>query len=133
MLRYNLRTLLILTAFAAILFARIGYLQRMAHWHRQRVAEVLPLIAESAGVNSSDAAKSVWHLTQKSDGVKAIVFEQPFQEIVVLESTTGNGLVIQNRAALAHWDTAIHHSVLAARYDRATYRPWVWVNTNTAK
>ena len=131
--RYKLRTLLILLAIVAMIFARVGYLNRMAAWHRHKAAEHLPLIAAAEGVTVRDAAQSIKHLTTSSSGVRTIVFEEPFQQMAVLEGMTGNGLVVQNKAALSHWDDAIKHSILAARFERATYRPWTIVIENPSK
>ena len=62
-----------------------------------------------------------------SAALKTIPTKLHSSEVVVLENGAG-GMVIQNNAALSNWRDAIRHSVLAAQYERAVYRPWIIIS-----
>jgi hypothetical protein len=124
-MRYRLRTLLILMAVAGLLFARIGYLKRMANSHRQAAANLIPGIATAERDSALGVESSVRHLASGSAMLRTILSDLPLGQVIVLENGAGNGVTIQNHAALSNWRDAVRNSVLAAQYDRAVYRPWL--------
>jgi hypothetical protein len=126
-MRYRLRTLLILMAFAGLVFARMGDLRKKAIAHRLAAANLIPAIATAEKERAQSVESSVQHLA-RSPKLKTIVSKFHSREVIVLENGAGNGMLIQNNAALSNWRDAIRHSVLASEYERAVYRPWIIVS-----
>jgi hypothetical protein len=126
-MRFRLRTLLIVMAIAGLACARVGHLKRMAADHRHAVAHLIPAIARAERDSKRGVESAVRHLATNSV-LKTIVSDLPLGTVIILENGAGNGVVIQNNSALSNWRNAVHHSVLAAQYERAVYRPWMLVS-----
>jgi hypothetical protein len=111
-MRYRLRTLLIGTAALALPFARIGYLKQMAAFHRKQAEALI-----------SRAAKHDGH---ELEGVQYAVYStlqlRPHVAIQAIREAPNDG---------SYWDclcSAWSHEMIARKYDRATYRPWIWIS-----
>ncbi len=131
-MRFRLRTLLILMALAGLVFARMGHLRQKAIAHRHAAANLIPVIATAEKENARSIESSVQHLASGSALLRTIVFDLPLGQVIVLENGAGNGVTIQNHPALSNWRDAVRHSVLAAQYERAIYRPWMIVSETAA-
>jgi hypothetical protein len=132
-MRFRLRTLLILIVFAGLVFARMGHFRQKAIAHRHAAANLVPVIATAEKENTRNIESSVQHLASGSATLKTIIARVQFREVIVLENGAGNGLVIQNNAALSNWRDAVRHSALAAQYERAVYRPWMIVSESAVR
>jgi hypothetical protein len=131
-MRYRLRTLLILMTFAGLVFARMGHFRQQGIAHRRAAANLIPVIATAEKENARRIESSVQHLASGSASLRTIIFDLPLGQIIVLENGAGNGVTIQSHPALSNWRNAVRHSVLAAQYDRAVYRPWMIVSETPA-
>jgi hypothetical protein len=107
MMRYRLRTLLILIAIGGTLFARIGYLKRWVDFHRREAAIRITQIAKNCDRNSTEIAKAL------HDNV---IEQSRDWSDVRASSKDGQG---QDLNASAYY-----HEAMASRYERAIYRPW---------
>jgi hypothetical protein len=126
-MRYRLRTLLILTLIAGLLFARIAYLKQKARAHRKVVANLVANLAVVERDPPEYIQAAVQFLASGGSTVKsAVVRTSP--RITVLENGIGNGVVIQHGPSAAEWQRAAVHEVIADRYDRAVYRSWTLVS-----
>ena len=63
-MHYRLRTLLILMAVAGLLFTRIGYLKRMADFHRREVARIGGSISVAEREDEGQVAASIKELAE---------------------------------------------------------------------
>jgi hypothetical protein len=100
---YHLRTLLILLVVAGILFARISYLKRMGHNHRQSVARLVPAIAVSERTTGDEVEGSIRFLAlgESTLGTKHFpIADEPTVKVTVLENRIGNARVIHRAVCL---------------------------------
>jgi len=106
-MRFRLRTLMIVLAIAGLLFARIGYLKRMATFHRGEASSRITQIAKNCDLNVTEVAKTV----------RKNVSEQERDWGDVRQSSKdGQGSDLNA--------SAYFHEMMAERYERAILQPW---------
>jgi hypothetical protein len=128
MLRFRLRTLLILMAVAEVVFARIAYLKQWRDFHKREVAKLVESIRIAEGEDRQIADSVIndfamagrpigWgnDLTQTKVGITNGPLVRWIKDSTTLE---------KDFATFEIWRKAIHHQALANRYDEAMYRPW---------
>ncbi len=120
---------MIVLAIAGILFARMGYLKQQANYHRSEANRLASLLAAKENASPSKIEKDLAFIV--SGGEAPIVWhrEDPSQ-ISVLNGKKGRGARPDTADDL---QAACVHLVLADRFERAVFRPWMLVNTSTAR
>lgn len=142
-MRFRLRTLMILMAVAGAVFARVAYLKQWRDFHKREVAKLVESIRIAEGEHKQIAdfvndlamagRRIAWgrDLTQTkvliSNG-KFVRWIKDCTTTVEIDSTT----LEKDFAAFEIWENAIHHQALANRYDEAMYRPWRQVSPQEA-
>jgi hypothetical protein len=136
--RYKLRTLLVVMTLVGGPLARIGYLKRMADFHRQRDAQLVnQLTAEyfalrNTFIGSQPVDQELIDATIQGqiDGeliidVNVLRTDKPWTVYFAREE--GNRLshvrYCSEDEAL-RWFTAAYHRRMAMRYEQAMFRPW---------
>ena len=114
--RYTLRTLLIVLAILGALFARIGYLKHKAESHRQKISKLVSRIVEA----QENVAKGV--TSEVIEHAVSIQLSDPALWKKIREAQKQDTL---RRDA---WLYMSFHKIMADRYDRAVYRPWMPVS-----
>ena len=111
MLRFSLRTLLILVTVFGCGFARIAYLKHKADFHRREASVRIARITNGTNNRYEQIARTV-----RKDN---------------LNQTISWRLIRDNRRDGSWadcWASAYFHEIMADRYDRAVYRPWKTVS-----
>jgi len=106
-MRFRLRTLMIVLAAGGVLFARVGYLKRMAAFHRREASARIARIANNCDLSVAEVAKTV----RENVDEKA-------REWSDVRHSSRDGLGTDLNAS------AYFHEAMADRYERACYRPW---------
>jgi len=124
MMRYRLRTLLIVVSLLAAVLARVAYLKRQHDFHRQ---EVQRLVTQLATFHHYD-----WYEMERR--VSDMAAEGPMAP----RSYIGAELPREYGSSdfkdmLTNWHLARQHQILANRYSRAIYHPCalVWDDPNS--
>ena len=116
-MRYRLRTLLILLTFLGVLFARIGYLKRMASFHRQLVEGRIAKTADRAATHphnvSIGADRKLIEITLREE-----INRDPASRWKQIREASKTG------AKRDAFTDLYLHQVMADRYERAIYTPW---------
>ena len=122
--RYKLRTLLIVLTIFSLALARFAYLKRQRDYHR---LEVQRLVVQLSAFRNFDQPDTVWL-------IRSVAAEGPGSR----GSWVGGDLPGQYGSAeyestLTNWHLARQHEILANRYARAIYCPWVsvWDDPNS--
>jgi len=129
-MRYSLRTLLILVTLVAIILARVGYLKRMAQIHKVAAERFVAHVTEYrqnprdcvAYLINCDAARGKavkWWGPRRGN---------PPSKSTVHMSKSPPKVMWLDSDSMDAWEKAVTHKVIAARYDRAVYRPWTRVS-----
>jgi len=134
-MRYRLRTLLIVVTVAGSFFAWAAHVRKMEQFHRTE---------ESKNVNSiALAEKDLWpalaaprdeHVRARVTGLveggprKNVGFEIrrrdiPGSEDIVIYNS--RGLSTRGRGEFDCWKMAVHHRIMADKYRRALFQPWI--------
>jgi hypothetical protein len=116
-MRYSLRTLLIVVTLTALVFARIGYLKRIAYFH-QREAERIAI--NIAAVERDSIAEVQRAIQRLADGRPAPNDKLGSGNAAVF----GYGLNVRaiRLEAANDWRRAIWHKAMANEYDRDIFR-----------
>jgi hypothetical protein len=128
--RFSVRTLLILVALLAITLARLAYLTRMAQLHTDIangfVGEVCgyrqnprDCVEYMINCNASKGRAFKWHRPKRDLGPRPWTFRY---------SNGVSKVIWFDDELMEPWENAVTHKVIAARYDRAVYRPWTRVS-----
>ena len=134
MLRYSLRTLLIVLTAACVCLAWAAFVRRMELFHRTEEDRIVArIVAAESGywpkmTKSRDGfvrERIEWLITDGTQKKVAIHIWQrendPGQAPVILNSrgfsTSGDGDV-------EDWRMAVYHQIWADKYRRAMFRPW---------
>ena len=124
MMQYRLRTLLIAVAVAGAVFARVACLKRWRDFHTGEVAKLVAAIGIADG-GDNKIASSVNEFAKAGTVVEnAWDFNRP--KIGVFNDEWVRW--VKDSTTQEMWKMAIHHQVIANRYDRAIYRPWAAVS-----
>jgi hypothetical protein len=105
MLRYRLRTLMIVLALCGAIFARIGYIKRMAEFHRREATAGFSRLAREFGESPEQIVPMQVQAVRDCEG-------DPSTWQLIRESPS------------YYYVSACYHQILADRYERAIYRPW---------
>jgi hypothetical protein len=104
-MRYRLRTLLILLALVAVVFARIAYLKQKGEFHRREASLHIARLA-SMGTPRSDIERTVaYDIAQPELWQRAI--RRPL-----------------DGAPFDDWELTYFHEIMAQRYEQGVYCPW---------
>jgi hypothetical protein len=132
-MRFRLRTLLIFMAVLGLPFTRIGYLKRMADFHRREVARLGKLISLAEQEDDALVAASIKQLAEgDTELVVGDSTDSGLEEVGVFDKDM-TGRLVKDVAAAKSWQEAAVHQVIANRYDRACYRPWMTVSESTSR
>jgi hypothetical protein len=104
-MRFRLCTLLIVLAISGAIFARIGYLTRMAEFHRREATAGFSRLAREFGESPE----------------RWVPYE--VEAVRYWERDPQTWQMIRDNPA-HYYVSAIYHQILADRYERAIYRPW---------
>jgi hypothetical protein len=141
MLRYRLRTLLMLVTLACVMSAWVAYVRRMERFHREAENKHASRIA--AAESALWPALSVPRDKHVEARVTALVVEGPrrngrleihrrgipgSRDVTV---SNGRGLSIRGRGDITDWQMAVHHRIAADKYRRARFEPWVLMSRNS--
>jgi hypothetical protein len=133
-MRFRLRTLLILMAVAGLLFTRIGYLKRMADFHRREVARIGGSISVAEREDEGQVAASIKELAEgDTELVVGTMTDSLWMGRVGVYDKDMTGRLVKDAATAESWREAAVHQVIANRYDRACYRPWMTVSESTGR
>jgi hypothetical protein len=120
-MQFRLRTLLILLTFLGVLFARIGYLKRMASFHRQlaegRIAKTVDRAAAYPDNVSRGADRKLIETTLRGE-----INHDPASRWKEIREASKTG------AKRDAFTDLYFHLTMADRYERAIYRPWKLVS-----
>ena len=128
--RFSVRTLLTLVTLVAITLARVAYLRQMAQLHKEFAERFVGQICEyrqnprdcveyMTNCNASKDRAFKWHRAPPEHYPSQSNFHKQNGQIKV---------IWYNYESMDAWEMAVTHKVIAARYDRAVYRPWTRVS-----
>jgi hypothetical protein len=127
-MRYTLRALLILVTIVSAILARVAYLKQMAHFHRERAIA----IATSLSTDSHDSDNIITMARILASRGTALTQNTPRETKqspgIFLDNGLGWTVIAKNKEMADAWCEAVRHEVIANRFDRASYRPWVIVS-----
>jgi hypothetical protein len=126
MLRYRLRTLLIVTALAALPLGRIAYLKRQSDLHHAVVADCIAEIVAIENSSHADVERDVRFLASGGAPIKTELVEPA--KVMLLENASGGGLIVRIHATVPLYLRASDHQIIAEKYALAVYRPWTKVS-----
>jgi hypothetical protein len=114
-MRFRLRTLMIAMAVLGVLLARIGYLKRMATFHRQLVEGRIAKTADRAAADPRNvgADRKLIEITLRDE-----INRDPASKWNQIRDASMTG---KKRDAFTD---LYFHQTMADRYERAIYRPW---------
>jgi hypothetical protein len=119
-MRFSLRTLLIMVSVLAVALARVGYLKQQRDFHRQEVQKLLQQLAQAHKMREQDVAAQLPDIGRVGPLARGSwVTWNPS------ESRTPGEAEYERIITASH--VAHRHNLLAARFDRAIYRPWDFV------
>jgi hypothetical protein len=112
MMRFRLRTLMIVLALLAGLFARIGYLKSRAAFHRRQV--------------SSTISRLVTRPLEMQSGITQAVMNRAIGDATLDNASVWKQIRVAQAVGFKGKDEAklFFHEIMADRYERAAYRPW---------
>lgn len=130
-MRYRLRTLLILMAIIGLALSRISHLKQKRNSHRQEVAKLVNEISTSERKSKKHIEDSI---QKHATGDTTLFFPRGTPErLPVYVIDNRNMAILAKDAATAElWSAAVFQQVLANRYDRAIFRPWLPVSEERA-
>jgi hypothetical protein len=125
MLRYKLRTLLILTTLACLYFAWVSYVRQSARFHRRQAAESVSRISSVEPYSRDDIESGVIQLAAGMAPTKTTHFKigNGPNRITVVENGPRVSRIV-NEEIVNEWHQAIYHARRARAYDRAAVQPW---------
>jgi hypothetical protein len=108
-MRISIRTILILTAIAGVIFARISHLRRMAAYHRWESAIAAQRVSSLVGESYGD----VCHWARKYGNPDADGNVNPW----------GNPWDLETEDLAKDWKGAVYHEAMASAFDRSMLLP----------
>jgi hypothetical protein len=121
MMRYSLRTLLILVSLCCVYAAWVGYLRNRAEYHRRESARIVNELSIQTDMEVKEIDTLVLNIAARSRGrVDSLRFGvQPLGKPVEY---------FDDNTTMARYRKAVNHQILAATCDKALWQPWRIVN-----
>jgi hypothetical protein len=113
-------------------FARVAHLEQLGDVHRREIARGLPRILIAEGESPELIAASIDELA-KGDTALVVGDLEDFrsQMRVGVYDKDMTGRFVKDAITAELWREVVAHQVIANRYDRAMYRPWIRVSEAT--
>jgi hypothetical protein len=131
-MRYRLRTLLIVIAIFAIVFARVAYLKQSAAAHRRQAGMLVQRLAENERYSPEEVRHHAAFFIQDTNRITHRVLVNHAGRFIHLDSDSGRGQIVQFAANTRDWKQLYAHEIIARRFDHAVFRPWTLVQDDTA-
>src|SRR5262245_49220723 len=125
MLRYHLRTLLIVVTACCLVLSCVTHSRRMADHHRQKAAHLISKSAQLQRTRPADVENGL-QLREDNAGKTRYAAKLFGQTVVTLQVKTGWQSVFQTDPA--DWERAIYHRKQSKTYERAVWRPWLLIS-----
>jgi len=119
-MRYRLRTLLIVVTLLCVVTARVTLLKRRADFHQRETARLISRIATTEREREQKIENAIHRLAQIGPAARELVISENGASATVSRIEWDNNL--------NDWQMATSHQIIANRYERAIYRPWVFVS-----
>jgi hypothetical protein len=140
-MRFRLRTLMILVTLACVFFGWVAFVRQMESFHRKEERKIVLRIvaAEMSYLPQIKTARDEFvegriesligdHRPRRTD--KFLVSRQEIAGGEEFTITNGQGVSTIGRGEIDDWRSAVHHRVMANKYQQAVFRPWVLMSSD---
>jgi|SRR5262245_55533808 len=149
-MRYRLRTLMIVITAVCVFSGWSAYVRQMERFHLEEASKSVAAIVEAEehlyvyqhdnpppmadrrrrefAIARIDALISEG--TRENDPLSIRRLDVPGTEDMVISNRKGAGTI--GRGDVEHWRSAVHHRIIAERYRRHTFCPWLLLFNDSA-
>ncbi len=123
-MRFRLRTLMVVVTLCSVPLGWIAWLRQAAAFHRGESERFAAIIQSAETPDSGDPRGRIQLLAANASVTKCVVVRQDDGEIVGFLKN-GRTTTYAHPTVTSAWRPAVYHSIMAARYEQAVYRPWI--------